>query len=91
MPLTCRRAQRRRARPCSQTRSRPRARAAQDVGALFVNVIPWMCSAVCTPIIGNMLVYENQYHITKTYATYLSGALESALAPVLGSSTTPAS
>ncbi len=65
--------------------------AAQDVGALFVNVIPWICSAVCTPIIGNMLVYENQYHITKTYATYLGGALQSALAPLLASSTTTAS
>lgn len=57
--------------------------AASHGGATYVNVVPWFCSATCTPIIGNMVVYFDAYHITKTYATFLSGALESALRPLM--------
>jgi hypothetical protein len=60
--------------------------AAQTVHALYINVVPWVCSSTCTAVVGNMLVYENQYHLSQTYTEHLAGALQSALAPVLTSS-----
>ena len=59
--------------------------AASAAHALYVNVVPWVCSRTCTPIVGKFLVYENQYHLTQTYSEYLTGALETALAPDLTS------
>jgi SGNH domain-containing protein len=53
--------------------------AAKATGAGYVSVLPWLCSAVCTPVIGNILVYRNQFHITGTYARMLSGVLQDAL------------
>jgi hypothetical protein len=44
--------------------------------AKYISVIPWFCSSVCTAVIGNMVVNQDQYHITKTYAIYLSQALQ---------------
>jgi hypothetical protein len=49
--------------------------AAAAEGTKYVNVIPWSCSAVCTPIIGNMIVYYAQGHFTSTYDAYLSNVL----------------
>jgi hypothetical protein len=45
----------------------------------YVDVIPWTCSTECTAVIGNMIVYYSGGHLTTTYATYLSGVLETAL------------
>lgn len=57
--------------------------AAARVGALYVDTEPWICGARCEPIIHNIVVYYNSYHISDTYAQYLSGALQEALAPLL--------
>jgi hypothetical protein len=56
---------------------------ARQAGAQYIDVIPWFCSSVCTAVIGNMVVYMDQNHITATYATYLSGALQAALQPAM--------
>jgi SGNH domain-containing protein len=53
--------------------------AARAAGAGYVSVLPWLCSAVCTPVIGNMTVYRNRFHLTGTYSRMLSGVLEKAL------------
>jgi hypothetical protein len=50
-------------------------------GAKYINVIPWFCSAVCTAVVGNLLVYSDSQHITAPYAAYLSGVLQDALQP----------
>ncbi|MET0426804.1 MAG: SGNH hydrolase domain-containing protein, partial [Actinoplanes sp.] len=42
--------------------------AARESGAGYVSVLPWLCSAVCTPVIGNVTVYRNRFHLTATYA-----------------------
>nr|WP_296067910.1 SGNH hydrolase domain-containing protein [uncultured Actinoplanes sp.] len=44
-----------------------------------IPVSPWLCSAVCTPVIGNVLVYRNRFQLTATYARMLSGVLSDAL------------
>ncbi|GIM95133.1 SGNH hydrolase domain-containing protein [Paractinoplanes toevensis] len=53
--------------------------AAKETGAGYVSVLPWLCREICTPVIGNILVYRNQFHLTGTYARMLTGVLEDAL------------
>ena len=53
--------------------------AAKATGSAYVSVLPWLCTAVCTPVIGNVLVYRNRFHLTATYARLLNGVLEDAL------------
>ncbi len=56
---------------------------AETAGARFVDVTPWFCATVCSPVIGNMLVYTNDYHVTATYAEFLTGELRAALQPII--------
>ncbi|HEY0534722.1 MAG TPA: SGNH hydrolase domain-containing protein [Actinoplanes sp.] len=53
--------------------------AARATGSGYVSVLPWLCGAVCTPVVGNVLVYRNQFDLTATYSRMLNGVLESAL------------
>jgi hypothetical protein len=55
--------------------------AAKEQRVPYVNEIPWTCSATCTVVIGNMLVYNSPGHLSSTYDTYLSGVLTTALKP----------
>jgi hypothetical protein len=59
-------------------------KAAAETGASYISTVPWFCSSQCAPVIGNMVVYFDAFHISQTYATYLSGALEAALTPAMG-------
>jgi hypothetical protein len=54
--------------------------AARAIGAGYVPVLPWLCGAVCTPVVGSVLVYRNRFDLTATYARLLNGVLETALA-----------
>ncbi|HWD55008.1 MAG TPA: acyltransferase family protein [Acidimicrobiales bacterium] len=46
---------------------------AAAAGAGYVDTDPWFCVAsTCTPILGNMLVYRDDNHITATYANWLT-------------------
>ncbi|MEV4343674.1 SGNH hydrolase domain-containing protein [Actinoplanes sp. NPDC049596] len=53
--------------------------AARDTGAGYVSVLPWLCTRVCTPVVGNVAVYRNRFHLTGTYARMMNGVLEEAL------------
>jgi len=53
--------------------------AAKAVGARRIDVTSWLCAAICPPIVNNMLVYRNQFHLSRTYAVYLAGVLGAAL------------
>ena len=66
------------------TQPMERAAAAQT-GAYYLDVNPWFCSALCTVVIGNMNVYVSDGHVSATYATYLSGALQGELQPIMES------
>ena len=57
---------------------------AKQAGVQYIDVFPWFCTSVCTAVIGNMVVYGHSNHITATYATYLSSALQAALQPAMG-------
>ena len=45
-----------------------------------VNVNDWICTDTdCPPVIGNVLVYRDEHHLTATYARTLTIAFESML------------
>jgi hypothetical protein len=72
---------------CFTTRTKATARvwnaadeaAARAAGAGYISVLPWLCSSICTPVIGNVMVYRNRFHITGTYSRMLNRPLEDAL------------
>ena len=56
----------------------------EAAGARYITTTPWFCSATCTAVIKNYVVYLDQFHVTGTYAKYLTNALAESLgyAPV---------
>jgi hypothetical protein len=58
--------------------------AAKADKALYVDPTKWLCTpTVCSPIVGNFIVYYDAYHLSCTYAAYLSGVLQASLKKVL--------
>ena len=57
--------------------------AAQAAHVPYVNPQPWLCTTVCSPVIGNMVSYYNNEHVSATYAAFLSGVWAMALRPLL--------
>ena len=53
--------------------------AAAAAGADYIDVSDWFCNERCSPIIAGKQVYRNRFHITATFATFLSGALADSL------------
>ena len=53
--------------------------AATANGAEYIPTEQWICAQLCVPIVGHIRVYNDQYHISATYAKYLSGAVQTAL------------
>jgi peptidoglycan/LPS O-acetylase OafA/YrhL len=53
--------------------------AAQQAGAKYVNVTPWFCTNVCSPVIGSFGVYVDRAHITATYSIVLEQVVRHAL------------
>jgi peptidoglycan/LPS O-acetylase OafA/YrhL len=54
-------------------------RSAEQAGVRYLDPLPWLCSALCTPVVHNFLVYKDQYHLTSLYASYLAGSLAQAM------------
>ncbi len=55
-------------------------KAASQVHARFVNVTPWICTkSECPQVIGKFDVYQDPFHLTSSYADYLSPVLGIAL------------
>jgi peptidoglycan/LPS O-acetylase OafA/YrhL len=50
----------------------------------LLQIQDWFCTKnVCPPIVGNILVYRDDNHITTTYAEFLAPLMGSTLAPVV--------
>ena len=47
--------------------------------ARYVETTPWFCSATCTAVVKNYGVYLDQFHVTGTYAKYLTNVLAEGL------------
>lgn len=37
----------------------------------YLNPQQWLCTSTCSPIIGNMVAYYDDFHVTATYAEFL--------------------
>jgi len=59
--------------------SRAERLAAEETRAQYVDPTPWLCSSICTAIVAHYCVYEDQFHITGTYAKYLEVVLRKEL------------
>ena len=59
--------------------SNPRRRRPHAAGAEYIDPTPWFCSATCTAVIKNYLVYMDQFHVSSTYGRYLERVLGQAL------------
>src|SRR5882757_1711970 len=57
--------------------------AAATVGATYVSTIPWACLERCEPVIAETRVFSNQYHFSRLYTEYVTGALGESLQPAL--------
>ncbi|MBL7262131.1 SGNH hydrolase domain-containing protein [Paractinoplanes lichenicola] len=53
--------------------------AAAATGSGYISVLPWLCTATCPAVIGNVTVYRNRFYLSGTYARMLNGVLEDAL------------
>jgi SGNH domain (fused to AT3 domains) len=58
-------------------------REALALGAKFINPLPWICTTMCSPVIGSFLAYLNSAHLDATYVTFLSTVMQGALQKVL--------
>ncbi len=59
--------------------------AAAATGASYVDTHQWLCPTRCSPLIGNMVVYWDQGHLTATYAEYLENVWDITLTKLLSS------
>jgi SGNH domain (fused to AT3 domains) len=75
------------AAPSPNPRTRPRFAderdAATSTGASYVLTQKWLCTSVCSPVIGRMVAYFNSEHISATYSEFLSRVIGKELAPLL--------
>ena len=49
----------------------------------YLNPHRWLCTATCSPVIGDFAAYYNDNHVTATYAAYLSGVFGAAVLAML--------
>jgi hypothetical protein len=57
--------------------------AALATGATYVDARQWLCTKRCAAVIGTMVVYSDQGHVSSTYAEYLTDVLAADLDPLL--------
>jgi SGNH domain (fused to AT3 domains) len=57
--------------------------AAKAESVPYLNPQPWLCTNVCSPVIGNMGVYFDSAHVSSTYAEYLARLWSAAIKPLL--------
>jgi hypothetical protein len=54
--------------------------AARHSGATVFDATPWLCTnTTCPPVIGGMVVYRDDSHLTNTYAETLTGPVGKAV------------
>ena len=58
--------------------------AASAEGVTYLDPQPWLCTTICSPVIGTMAAYYDKFHVSATYAEYLAGVWATALKPLLG-------
>ena len=52
---------------------------ARETGVAYQDTTGWVCTAECPPVVGDVLVYLDNNHLTNTYASFLGPYLELAI------------
>ena len=56
------------------------AKLAKSLGVVVIDPIPWMClNGKCPIVIGNVLVYRDNHHISRTFARLVTPMIEAQL------------
>lgn len=62
--------------PLVEERNRAWKKAAAATGAHWIDVVPWFCDKrTCPLVVGNLIVYRDDNHITRTYVAALGDLL----------------
>ena len=66
------------------------AKVAQAAGASYVDVAPWLCTpARCGVIVGNLLVYRDDNHVTTEFASWLAPVMSADVSEALRATIAP--
>jgi hypothetical protein len=70
----------RRGRAVNAAGERAERDAVQQAGGTYVDVTPWVCTWVrCAVVVGNLLVYRDDNHVTTPFASWLAPVFEAEL------------
>ncbi|HEV3213621.1 MAG TPA: SGNH hydrolase domain-containing protein, partial [Acidimicrobiales bacterium] len=68
--------------PVSPGNSRAELNAARFMGVSYIFTRRWLCTTVCSPIVGHYITNYDNGHLSATYAAYLSTVVGDALKPL---------
>jgi SGNH domain (fused to AT3 domains) len=71
--------------PAMYTENGAEKAAARTEGVPYVNPEPWLCTRVCSPVVGKYAVYYDWQHVSATYAAFLGQEFERVLESLLPS------
>lgn len=57
--------------------------AARATGALTADTVPWLCDALCSPVVWNVLAYRDTNHLTDQLARTLTPRIDQVLGDVV--------
>jgi hypothetical protein len=69
--------------PAEHTERKAELAAAKATGVPYLDPEPWLCTKVCSPVVGTYATYYDWQHVSATYAAFLSLEWEGALKPLL--------
>jgi hypothetical protein len=62
--------------------------AVERAGGSYLDVSPWICTeSTCAVVVGNLLVYRDDNHLSTSYPAWLAPLLALELAQVMGTPT----
>jgi hypothetical protein len=53
--------------------------AVEPAGGTYVDVTPWLCARVCPAVVGTMLVYRDDNHLSTAYPAWLAPLVDAVL------------
>lgn len=56
---------------------------ADDLGVARLDFTEYLCGSTCPPVQGNLLVFKDRHHISKTFSREMAPVVAEALAPLL--------
>jgi hypothetical protein len=69
--------------PLVRQRDADEQAAAASTGATYLSTQKWLCTTVCSPVVGRMVAYLNNEHVSATYSEFLSKVFAAELRPML--------